>query len=148
MPVSTVTSTVYGTMPRLTDIGTEVVQGKFTTSGRTLSDIIFLAKVPNHVTIIGWDLQGISAETASTFKLGITGGGTESTFGTFTLAGNALVRFGGMLTGCPFTVSLSDTDAQAGATIYATVSAGSHTTSISFDFCFRYKARGAGSGGG
>lgn len=145
MPISTVTSTVYSAgIGRRTHIGTEVVQGKFTTSGRTLSDIIFLAKIPNHSTITNWHVQGISAETASTFKLGITGGGTESTFGTFTLAGNALVAFP-RVTGCPFTVSLSDTDAQGGATIYATVSAGTHTTSISFDFAFYYKAAGAGS---
>lgn len=143
MAIATVTSTVYANhTPAFTHIGDNVVQGKFTTSGRTLSDIIFLAKVPNGVVITDWHIQGTSGETASTYKLGInSAGGTESTFGTFTLAGAALVVFP-RVTGCPFDVSLSDTDAQGGATIYATVSAGTHTTSISFDFMFRYRARG------
>ena len=143
MAVATATSTVYANhTPAFTHIGDNVVQGKVHLSGRTLSDIVFLAKVPNGVVITDFVVQGISTETASAYKLGInSAGGADNTFGLFTLAGSAIVSFA-RVTGCPFDVSLSDTDAQGGATIYATVSAGTHTTSISFDFMFRYRARG------
>lgn len=138
MAVATLTCTVYSQAFPMrqhhhsNSVGGKVAAGLAT---RTLSDIIFLCKIPNQAVITGWDFVGTHGDTARTFKLGITGNGTETTFGTITWV--TVTRHG--LTGCPFKVSISDTDAQAGATVYMTVSTGTWTTSASFEFAFQYR---------
>jgi hypothetical protein len=136
MAVSTLTASPYLQVIRGHHHSNEI-SGKVTLSGRTLSDIIFLGKVPNGALITGWNFFGTHGDTARTFKLGITGGSaaSETAFGTVTWT--TLVLTGQQ--GCPFRVSISDTDAQAGATIYATIATGTWTTSASFEYSFRYR---------
>lgn len=142
MPTTTLTTSVYANPPmRLHHAAQNWVHGSYVASGRTLSDIILLAKIPNGVSVVDYYIKGTSGETASIFKLGIKGTGTETTFGTGTFSTGATVTYRPM-TGIPFSVSLSDTDAQAGCDIYMTVSSGSWTTSVSFDFGFAYVAKG------
>lgn len=135
---ATLTVTTYNQTLRLNANGApNYITGHLAMSGRTLSDIILLARVPSGSTIVDWHIRGTSGETASVFKLGIRGGGTETSFGTMTFAGAAAVNFR-YINGRPIRVSASDTDAAAGVDIYMTVSSATWTTSISFDFTFVY----------
>lgn len=139
---ATLTVSTYNQTLRLNNNGApNFIYGSFATSGRTLSDIILLARVPSGVTVCDWYLRGTSGETIATAKLGIKGGGTETSFGTLTFSTGAvcLHRAPGLIAAVkPIRVSASDTDAQAGVDIYMTVSAGTWTTSTSFDFGFWY----------
>lgn len=121
--------------------GSNRIHGHLELAARTLSDIGFLCKIPNQSVVVDYYVRGTSGETLSSFKLGIDHGGTETTFGTGSLSVGAVVVYRPM-TGIPYLVSISDTDAQGGATVYMTVSAGSWTTSISLDFMFQYVRRG------
>lgn len=155
MAVSTFTSTFYGTSPRLVHSGANKIGGELTISGRTVSDIGFLARIPNKATIWDYYIRGTSGETLSSFKLGIDGAsaagsaggptaGSATTFGTRTLSTGAVVVVNDK-NGLPWKVSLSDTDNIAGgATIYMTVSAGTWTTSISMQMSFEYWPDGLG----
>jgi hypothetical protein len=143
MAVATYTATTYNQTPRLRHTGINLLIGSLARSGNTLSDIIFLGKIPNKATIIDYYVKGTTAAAGGlAYKLGITGGGGgEATFGTGSLSATATVVFRS-LQGCPFKVSRSDTDAQDGATVYMTCSVGSWSESISIDFCFMYVADG------
>ncbi len=121
--------------------GTNYVHGHLDLSARTLSDIGFLCKLPNQSVVVDYYVRGTSGETLSSFKLGIDHGGTETSFGTGSLSTGAVVVYSPK-TGIPYLISISDTDAQGGATVYMTVSAGTWTTSISLDFMFAYVRRG------
>jgi len=133
---ATLTVSTYNQPLRLNNTGApSITYGHIEFSGRTLSDIILLTRIPSGSTVVDWQIRGTSGETASVFKLGIKGGGTETTFGTMTFAGAAAVNFRN-INNRPIRVSASDTDAQAGVDVYLTVSSGSWTTSISFDFTF------------
>ncbi len=135
---ATLTVTTYNQPMRLNNTGApSVTYGHIEFAARTLSDIILLTRIPSGATVVDWQIRGTANETASVFKLGIKGGGTETTFGTMTFAGNAPVNFRN-INNRPIRVSASDTDAQAGVDVYLTVSSGSWTASISFDFTFWY----------
>jgi hypothetical protein len=162
MAITTVTTTVYNQSPRAVHVGLNYAVGSYVASGRTLSDIILLCRIPNGATIVDFDVAGTSGETVSVFKLGIksagtpaalgggtAGAGTETTFGTGSFSTGAKVHFKygvhpNALNGAPYRVSISDTDAQAGADVYMTLSVGSWTTSVSFDFMFAYVMPGQG----
>ncbi len=149
---ATLTSTAYMPQPRANALGSNFVGGKMEISGRTLSDIILLACIPNRYTVVDYFLRGSSAETVAVFKLGIKsagtataqgGAGTETTFGTGSFSSTGAVNYRPM-TGLPYTVSISDTDAQAGADVYMTVSSGSWTTTVSMGYGFWYYGPGVG----
>jgi len=137
MAVATTTTTVYTQTPMRGNHVHNWVGGKHTVSANTLSDIIFLCKIPNGAVVTNWHFKGTHGDTGRAFKLGITGGNgaSETTFGTITWTSGAVQG----VSGCPFKVSISDTDAQAGATVYMTVSTGTWTTSASFEFSFEYR---------
>lgn len=143
MAVATFTASTWllGVGPLKTG-GTNYVHVHLDLSARTLSDIGFLCKLPNQSVVIDYYAKGASGETVSAFKLGIDHGGTETTFGTLSLStatGAIPMRYA---TGLPYLISISDTDALGGATVYMTLSTGSWTTSISLDFLFSYVRRG------
>lgn len=137
MAVATATSTVYTQTPMPQHIHSNYVGGKIDLSARTLSDIIWFAKVPNQAVITRIRMICRHGDTTRTMKLGITGGSaaSETAFGTLTLTTNLVQPVAGL----PFKVSISDTDAQAGATIYGTIATGTWTTSGSFEFGIEYR---------
>lgn len=137
MPVATTTTTVYTQTPMRSNHVGNWVGGKHTISTNTLSDIIFLCKIPNGAVITNWHFLGTHGDTTRTFKLGITGGtaASETAFGTVTWTTGVVKA----VTGCPFKVSISDSDAQGGAVVYMTVATGTWTTSASFEFSFEYR---------
>ena len=135
MPVATTTSTVYTQDPVRSNYVSNWVGGKHTISTNTLSDIIFLCKIPHGAVVTNWNFRGTHGDTARVFKLGISGAnGSETAFGTQTWT--TLVLAG--VTGCPFKVSCSDSDTLY-ATVYMTVSSGTWTTSASFEYSFEYR---------
>ncbi len=137
MAVATTTTTVYTQSPIRANHTGNWVGGKHAVSTNTLSDIIFLCKIPNQAVITNWVFRGTHGDTTRTFKLGITGGAgaSETAFGTQTWTTGTVLG----VSGCPFKVSISDTDAQAGAVVYMTPSTGTWTTSASFEFSFEYR---------
>lgn len=140
MSVTTVTCTTYnlGVGP-FRHGGENILYGQIVLGPQTVSDIVWLCRVPNRAVITDIWFRGSTAETAAIFKAGIAAGstGTETTFGTLTLStgGSLLLRPG---TGVPFKVSRSDTDAAAGATVYLTISSATWTTTATMDFMVRY----------
>lgn len=136
MAIATVTATPY-LHPVRQDIHSNYVGGKIDLSTRTLSDIIFFAKVPNGAVITDIYMVPRHGDTARTMKLGITGGSaaSETAFGTLTLT--TATRM--VVSGLPFKVSISDTDAQAGAVVYGTIATGTWTTSGSIEFGVTYR---------
>ena len=137
MAVATTTTTVYAQNPMRANHVGNYVGGKHTVFANTLSDIIFLCKIPNGAVITNWHFRGTHGDTTRTFKLGITGGSaaSETAFGTQTWTTGGVLA----VSGTPFKVSISDTDAQAGAVVYLTPSTGTWTTSASFEFSFEYR---------
>jgi len=164
MATRTFTSTVYerqGLSGQRYRLGMNFIGGTLPETqliNLSVSDIVFLCRIPNRATIVDWYLKGNSTTTitAAIMKMGIVSAGsavagTESTFGSaLTFSSTAWMhRPGGgsataLVTSVPFKVSISDTDAQAGALVYATASSGTFTTSLSLDFGFWYVHDGHG----
>ncbi len=138
MTVATATCTTYNLVPQFKHQAPNYAYGMIILSARTLSDIVFLAKIPNRAVIVDIWFRGGTAETASTAKFGISNNGTETTFGTLTFSSTGTPVLLQPRTGIPFEVSISDTDAQAGATLYATISAGTWTTTVTLEFMCTY----------
>ena len=136
MSVATTTTTVYSQEPVRSNYIGNWVGGKHTISTNTLSDIIFLCRIPHGAVVTNWNFRGTHGDTTRTFKLGITGGSaaSETAFGTQTWTTGTVLG----ISGCPFKVSVSDTDTLY-ATVYMTVSTGTWTTSASFEFSFEYR---------
>lgn len=146
---ATQTASTYNQEPRNL-IGTNYIIGKVTMSAKTISDIILLAKVPNKATIVDVRVKGTTAGTNAVFKIGIKGtnagpsGGNGAdtslleTADAATTTGKASAVFIG------YKVSLSDTDAQAGADIYMTLISGTWTISVSIDYMIAWVPDGMG----
>lgn len=119
------------------------IYGHVDTGARTLSDIILLGRIPSGATVLDYFLRGSTGETAAVIRMGADGGGTATTFITsHTLSVNAATNgyraYGALSTYTPTRFSRSDSDAQDGVNIYATLQAGTFTTSFSFDFGIWY----------
>lgn len=145
---ATLTCTTYNQPMRAHHIGPNYVFGSLATSARTLSDIILLCRVPHGGTIVDFGLVGATAATAAVCKVGIKGendnevaGADDTILASFDFATTAGVRASAFI---GWKVSLSDTDAHAGADVYMTVVSGTWTISISFDFQLAYVMSGAG----
>lgn len=147
---ATLTSSIYNNPIRAHHIGTNYAIGTINTSARTLSDIILLCRVPNGCTIVEATVYGAGAGTAAVLKVGHKGaaGAGGKTAG----ADNSIIASLDLATGAGqrgtkfvrVDVSLSDTDAQAGADVYATVVSGTWTVSVSFDFQIGWVMKGNG----
>lgn len=142
MAIATITASLYLQTPRLVHTGVNYAFGSLNTITRTISDIILLARLPNKVRVVDIWVKGTTAAAAGlVYKLGMKGGGSETTFGTGTLSATATTLFNPK-TGCGTRVSISDTDVNGGADVYMTASSGSWTESLSIDFMIAYTADG------
>jgi hypothetical protein len=142
MAIATITASQWLQPPRLVHTGVNVIFGSLNSISRTISDILLLAKLPNKVRVTDiWVKGTTSAAAGLVYKLGMKGGGTETTFGTGTLSATATVLFNPK-TGVGSVVSISDTDVNAGADVYMTASSGSWTESFSIDYMIQYVANG------
>lgn len=134
MAVSTLTATAAARQApavyNATGVQSTTVQ--YTGSGNTLSDIVLLAKLPDQTRIIDWYARLNSSEALATVKLGFTG--NETALGTLTTSGSAETMFDARSLGYqPATMSLSDGQTPHYGYLYATLSAGSFTTSWELD---------------
>lgn len=142
MAIATITATLWMQPPRLVHTGVNVAFGSLNSISRTISDIFLLARLPNKAKVVDiWVKGTTAAATGLVYKLGMKGGGTETTFGTGTLSATATTLFNPK-TGVGTKVSISDTDVNAGADVYMTASTGSWTESFSIDYLIAYVADG------
>lgn len=130
MPAATYTATPAAlTAPvKYRETGVQARTVKYVGSANTVSDIILLMKLPDRTKIVDFYGDINSAETAATFKIGITG--NETALGTFTLSAGLEARQG---TFTPVTLSLTDGVEPHYGYLYATCSAGSFTTTFTLE---------------
>ena len=138
MAVATLTATLWDRWPNVPyhHIGPNRQFGALHTGSRTLSDIIFLCRVPSGCTITDFRVSGAgTAGTASVYKIGVEGGGTETSIIT---SADLATAAGAVMNKTPIRVSRSDTDASQGINVYMTLISGTWTTSVSFDYSIEY----------
>lgn len=141
MAITTLTASAYLDGMRQHHVGVNYIIGHVEKTG-TLSDIILLGKIPNGATLVDFRMHGAGAGTAAVAKVGIKGGnggggaGAETTIvASHDFASGAGVTSTALIR---HRVSLSDTDAQAGADVYMTLISGTWSTTVSFDYQIGY----------
>lgn len=103
-------------------------------SGQSVSDIVRLMKLPQGAKVVDWYANATSAEATLQVKLGLTGAG-ETALGTITATASTATAFNARnLPGwVPAKVSLSDDVTPYNGYVYATLSAGSFTTTYTLN---------------
>lgn len=114
---------------------------QFVGSANTLSDIVLLMPLPDQTRILDFYGTIKSGEALNIIKLGVTG--AETALGTFTASASVTQAFNARTLGYrPQVMSLSDdVDPQRGY-LYATLSAGSFTTSWTLDLTVYFTNEG------
>ena len=138
MAVATLTATLWTQWPSVPyhHIGPNRQSGTVHMVSRTLSDIIFLCRVPSGATITDFRVAGTgSGATAAVYKIGVEGGGADTSLIT---TGDLVAAAGVRMNKGPIRVSRSDTDASSGINVYATLISGTWTVSASFDYTIEY----------
>lgn len=147
MAVSTLTSTVFDNLPLKTvHAGNVTIGGRFAvgaSSGGTVGDIIFLAKIPHGAIVNDIVVDTVTAETAMGVDFGLAtgtaaGGGaslscfcsatTKGTVTRITAAGGQNVR-----------VSVSDSDPNRYGIFAAKLASGTTTASYAINFSITYR---------
>ena len=149
--LGTVTSSEMN--PLKANLGVNYVRSHTVVTGATVSDVVFLARLPDRATLIWWSLKGGSAgNTSGTWKLGFTTPATlvDTTSGnTITydsLHAGVSLTVGGMGApvsvqgnqNLPFRLSLSDDSVNHFAWLALTATSGTLSTSTSLDFQMLY----------
>lgn len=146
MPL-TYTASDQSAQPRMKETGAVVAMGRYqSTTTLSVSDIVFMVKVPHGSTIIDGYISGTIDNAGTIVKLGIiAGAGTlvDNNLFTGTLSATAVItRFTG--TSLPIKVSLSDDAVPRFAWLTLTVNTNaSLTVSSSFTVVVEYAAPGA-----
>ena len=145
--MSTLTSTAATSTAsvRYQEAGVVERHVRLVTGDVTLSDIILMVKIPDQATITAVYGSGNSPEALSSFKMGITGNGTETTFASLiSLSVGAVVAFDSRdELAVPFKLSMTDNAVPHHGFIYLTPSTGTWTTSHTIDLVVRYSNDGA-----
>lgn len=149
MAVQTLTSTIFDRQPNAVHVGNVTVGGSYAlgTSTNTLSDIIFLAKIPHGAMIVDVLCDHTTAQTALGIKYGLatgtaSGGGASLSCFTAATAKNTLTRkttVGNNTAGVPVRVSVSDNDANRYGIFAATLSTGTASDSYQINFSITYR---------
>ena len=138
MTVATLTATLWDRWPNVPyhHIGPNRQAGTVHMVTRTLSDIIFLCRVPSGSTITDFRVNTTgSGATAAVYKIGVEGGGADTSL---ISSADLVAAAGARMNKGPIRVSRSDTDANQGVTVYATLISGTWTVSASFDYVIEY----------
>lgn len=138
MAVATLTATLWDRWPNVPyhHIGPNRQSGALHTATRTLSDIVFLCRVPSGCTITDFRVSGAgTAGTNSVYKVGVDGGGADTSL---IVSADLVTAAGARMHNGPIRVSRSDTDANQGINVYMTLISGTWTTSVSFDYTIEY----------
>lgn len=134
---------------RRLSVGPNVMYSRLDQAGLSVSDIVFLAKVPNHATVIDgyFSVRATgSGITSGLWKLGVQGTVVDTISGATltadTLHAGASLTASGMTrfvtSFLPFKVSFSDDAANQFVWLQGTFSAGSGTATQSMAFCMTY----------
>lgn len=149
MAVQTLTSTVFDNVNRQVHIGNVTVAGSFARGAttNTLSDIVFLAKIPHGALIVDILVDHTMAGTALGIKYGLAsgtaaGGGASLSCFTAATAKATVSRkttLGNNTAGTPVRISVSDSDPNRYGIFSATLSTGTTTESYAINFSITYR---------
>lgn len=146
MAVATYTASEVAQTRRLS-VGPNVVYSRLLASALTVSDIVFLAQIPNHAIVLdGYLTVRGTGITSGIWKLGVQGTVVDAISGATltadTLHAGASLTASGMLrfssSFLPFKVSVSDDAAAQFKWLQGTFSAGSGTATQSLMFVLQY----------
>lgn len=145
MAVATYTSSTFtNNPPKQRVYGTTWQRGKMVYSG-TLSDILFLCKVPHGAKIVDFMEYHSNGETAAVFNFGfdrgIADGGAGNASCLITAAAVATMNrmsFATAANAVPTEISLSDTDPVRYAILQAKAVSGTFTISVSLTWAISY----------
>jgi len=153
MAVATYTSSIYEKYPpKAPHIGNTTVNGKMQwTAAGTVSDILWLCKVPHGARIVDFAEYHSNGETAAVIDFGFNkgiaagGGGNASCV----VSGGAVatmnrMSFAAHPSALPLKISLSDTDPVRFATLQGKAVSGTFTITVSLTFSLTYSMDEAG----
>lgn len=152
MAVATYTSTVFNRVPKAVHTGINTVSGKIVLPAATVSDIVFLAKIPHGAIVTDFYEYHSSGQTAAVIDFGFDrgiaagGGGNASCI----VAGGAIATMNRMSiaaspTGAPVQISLSDNDPVRHAVLQGKLVSGTFTITVSLGFGVSYRMDETGS---
>ena len=148
MAVQTLTSTVFDQPAKRVQIGNITVGGTILVPGttNTLSDVIFLAKIPHGAAVVDVLCDHTTVQTAMGVKYGLAtgtraGGGASYSAFTAATAKATVTRKTrlGVVTDCPVTISVSDSDPNRYGIFCAVLSTGTTTDSYAINFSITYR---------
>lgn len=149
MAVQTLTSTVFDNVLKQVHTGNITVGGRFLQGAttNTLSDVVFLAKIPHGAKIVDILCDHATAQTALGIKYGLAtgtaaGGGASLSCFTAAVAKATITRkstVGNATAGVPVVVSVSDSDPNRYGIFCATLTTGTTTDSYAINFSITYR---------
>ena len=149
MAAQTYTCSVFNATPKQVHAGDQTVQGKMVLPANSVTDVMFLAKVPHGARIVDFYEYHSNGQTAAVldfgFSKGIAAGGGANY--SCLVSGGALATMNRMSlaaspTGAPVQISLSDLDPVRYAALVALAVSGTFTISVSLGFSLTYRMDG------
>lgn len=149
MAAATYTCTVFNNSPKEVHAGDQTISGKMVLPASSITDVIFLAKVPHGARIVDFKEYHSNGQTAAVLDFGFTkgiaagGGGHLSCL----IAAGALATMNRMSlaaspTGAPLQISLSDADPVRYTALAALAVSGTFTISVSLGWSLTYRMDG------
>ena len=138
MTAATYTCSVYNNTPKALHAGDFTISGKIVLPANSVTDVIFLAKVPHGARIVDFREYHSNGQTAAVLDFGFTKGIAAGGAGNLSclISGGALatmnrMSFAASPTGMPVQISLSDADPVRYTTLAALAVSGTFTISVS-----------------
>jgi hypothetical protein len=150
MTASTYTSTVFNASPKGHHIGNLTVSGQGQwTAGGSVTDVLFLAKVPHGAKIVDFYEFHSNGQTAAVLDFGFDRGIASGGAGNLSclVSGGALATMNRLSlaaapSNTPVTISLSDLDPVRYAVLACKAISGTFTITVSVNFCLTYRFDG------
>lgn len=151
MTAATYTSTVYNNnTPKFNPTGDITVSGKAQwTAAGSVTDVVFLAKIPHGATIVDCSEYHTSGQTAAVLDFGFDRGIASGGAGNLSclISGGAIATMNRMSlaaspTGAPVQISLSDLDPVRYAAFACKAISGTFTITVSFGWSITYRCDG------
>lgn len=149
MTAATYTCSVFDNMPKAVHAGDQTVGGKITLGAISVTDVIFLAKVPHGARIVEFREYHSNGQTAAVLDFGFTRGIAAGGAGNLSclISGGALATMNRMSyaaspSGGPIQISLSDADPVRYTALAALAVSGTFTISVSLAWSLTYRMDG------
>ena len=146
MTAATYTCSVFSNGPKSVHTGDQSIAGKIVLGAISVTDVIFLAKVPHGARIIDFREFHSNGQTAAVLDFGFTKGIAAGGAGNLSclISGGAVATMNRMSyaaspTGMPVQISLSDADAIRYTTLAALAVSGTFTISVSLGWSLTYR---------